>query len=576
MSKPTRAKSTYMNAPAQERHTVAYTGTAESSPHMDGHATLAPGMIIEGRYRIEEQLGEGGMASVYRARQIEIGAPVAIKVLHPWLLAVPGAAEGFLLEARAISRIRHRNIVMVSDFGRIGGRTPFMVMEDLHGEDLFDHISRHGPLPWPRVRAIALQLCEGLTAVHAAGVIHRDVKPENCFLVDHGGDDDFVKLIDFGVAKAIEARAKMETESGLLRVPLQSSGALAGTPDFMAPEEVYERPLDHRVDIYSLGATLFVLLTGHTLFEGESVDDTIMHHALTPPPAPSSLDPMIPPAVDALILRALAKDPEDRYADMYAFARAIEAVPGRPERDHGERTVIHAVMDEPTFGSSIAAFGSSISLLRRKRRPKAAFVTAAAALAVATLTLAHATLEENAGLAWSRDATPPALVAQLSVPAALEHYAKATAASPENPTPAPTDRAPESMYSMTSSSLRFDAQEPAVEAAPPEEVPVPEVAEAPATETAFEAPPPKTTKRTRQVAKPKRTSGRDLPTLGTTTAKPKPRAHDVTPFLVVHGIDDAPDTHATPARRSETSESPAPADTQARRASPLKNPYAGS
>src|SRR5690606_24730638 len=105
----------------------------------------------------------------------------------PWLLAVPGAAEGFLLEARAISRIRHRNIVMVSDFGRIGGRTPFMVMEDLHGEDLFDHISRHGPLPWPRVRAIALQLCEGLTAVHAAGVIHRDVKPENCFLVDHGG-----------------------------------------------------------------------------------------------------------------------------------------------------------------------------------------------------------------------------------------------------------------------------------------------------------------------------------------------------------------------------------------------------
>jgi len=390
---PSRAKSTYLGAPSGARQTVAYTGAANSSPELDRGALLLPGIIVEGRYQIEQELGHGGMASVYRARHIEIGATVAIKVMHPRLLSIPGAAEGFLLEARAISRIRHHNVVTVSDFGRIGGRTPFMVMEHLHGEDLFDCVSREGPLPWSRVRAIALQLCEGLHAVHSAGLVHRDVKPENCFLVAESHIPDFVKLIDFGVAKALETRAKQETEKGLCKRPLQSSGAVAGTPDFMAPEEVSSHEIDHRVDVYSLGATLFVLLTGRALFHCDSVRETILSHARKQAPAPSSLRPGLPPEVDALILRALAKSPKDRFADMRAFARAVEAIRPREVLDlDAEQTLLQ-----------MHAEGSSVALPRvigRQRWWIAA--VAAACTGVATVAAASHVPDDAAALILER------------------------------------------------------------------------------------------------------------------------------------------------------------------------------
>lgn len=581
----TRAKSTYLNASAQARQTVAYTGLGDSSPFMDRAAALSPGEIVEGRYRIEEELGEGGMASVYRGRHIEIGAEVAIKVLHPRLLSIQGAAEGFLLEARALSRIRHRNVVSVSDFGRIGGRTPFMVMESLQGEDLFELVAREGALSWTRARALALQLCEGLAAVHATGIIHRDVKPENCFLVDDGEDHDFVKLIDFGVAKAIGGLAKVETERGLVKVPLQSSGTLAGTPDFMAPEEIYERALDHRVDVYSLGATLFVLLTGHTLFEGSaSADETLLHHALTPPPAPSTYRPELPPSIDALLARALAKDPDDRFADMLAFARAIESIPGDPRVSPEERTIIHdapiaeiataakptdpaeesRVLDRSRFEDSLP----SSLLLYRRRSPwrGVAAVTAVVALAVAgVVTFAGASPVRDPWLArlgvssWS--SAPALLAKQIHIPGELLQASSAPRHIEEPALSSAT------MLAMPTSTLGFvdalgfaapstendrEGVDPLADADPPEE---------PSSE--FQNPSTPSTKesRTRPRASRRARSAKELPTISP-AEKARPSA-TTNPFLNVELDPKAKgqlESDSVPSR-------PVPSG-------PLKNPYA--
>lgn len=306
---------------AEPRHsTVAY------AANPDGNL-LPLGMLVNGRYRIERVLGAGGMATVYLARHTEIGARLAIKVLHRSLAENTSAAEHFLNEARGVSRIQHPHVVAVSDYGKLDDGVPYMVMEYLNGEDLESILTRDGPLPWSRVRTIARQICEALGAAHLQGVVHRDVKPQNCLRQEHAQFGDFIKVLDFGIAQVGED-AQLSS-SRWARTPR----SIVGTPEYMAPEVGAGGEVDHRADVYSLGVTLFSLLTGRLPFESKDAWEQIEQHQTVDPPAPSAVAPpevLIDPRVDALVLRAMAKKPSDRYPSMASFAEAIDAIPAQP------------------------------------------------------------------------------------------------------------------------------------------------------------------------------------------------------------------------------------------------------
>lgn len=297
---------------------------------------LARGDLVADRYRVDQRIGCGGMASVYLAHHVEIEAAVAIKVLDPELAAMRGTAERFLLEAKASSIVHHPNVVAISDFGRLDDGLPYIVMEYLVGEDLEDVLRRTGPMPWSRVRAIALQVCAALQAAHDVGVIHRDVKLQNCFRQAGSGGQDFIKVLDFGIAKVTED--VLADRRALART---TEGIVVGTPDYMAPEQGRRGTVDHRADIYSLGVVLFHLVTGRLPFTAQHPVEQMAQHIYEAPPVPSELRPDLDPRVDAVILRALEKNPDDRYASMQELAEAIERI-------ETSSTAVLAVSSQPS------------------------------------------------------------------------------------------------------------------------------------------------------------------------------------------------------------------------------------
>ena len=277
-----------------------------------GHAVDLAGKVIDGRYRIDELIGEGGMGKVYLAEHIDIGKRVAIKVLHLVYGSMPDLVERFRREARAASRIGHPHIVDVTDSGTTEDGAVYFVMEYLEGIELASAIDRQGALDVTRVFRIATQICRAVAAAHAVGIIHRDLKPENIFLTMRSGTSDFVKVLDFGIAKssgAEEARDKR----------LTSPGMAMGTPEYMAPEQAAGRPADERCDIYSLGAILYEALTGCPPYEGENFMEILTKKATLDPPAPSTLRRDLPAPVEELVVRAMARDPDDRPPSMEAF-----------------------------------------------------------------------------------------------------------------------------------------------------------------------------------------------------------------------------------------------------------------
>jgi serine/threonine protein kinase len=302
--------------------TVSLDNNAEEPPGDDPNA-VGPGTRLDGRFVLVRLLGEGGMGRVYLATDTSNGAEVAVKVLSDDR-PIPNAAARFQREARAIARIEHDNVVRVDHVGASPKGGLYYVMEHLQGEDLAELLEREGRLPWPRVLHFALQVCDGLQAAHERGVVHRDLKLENCFRVTRGDDRDFVKILDFGVAKLLRPDPEQSDR-------LTNTGATLGTPAYMAPELCRGREIDHRVDVYALGVMLYELLTGELPFTGEGFLDVALQHMHEPPPslavhlAPSE----IPPGLDAVIERALAKSRDDRVPTMAAFARALRSV-GEP------------------------------------------------------------------------------------------------------------------------------------------------------------------------------------------------------------------------------------------------------
>ncbi|NVB41115.1 serine/threonine protein kinase [Pseudenhygromyxa sp. WMMC2535] len=292
----------------------AEAGEGSHAGKKDGHDPD----LLGGCYQLLRPLGAGGMSEVYLARHERIGKQVAIKVLADKHRGKAVLVERFLLEARATAQVDHPNVIDISDFGETPQGAPYFVMEYLEGESLGETLRREGPLPWPRVAHFLLQIAEGLAAAHDLGVVHRDLKPDNCIRVSAEGDPDFIKIIDFGVAKLLGEQA---TESGRLT----KTGIVVGTPEYVAPEQAQGQEVDHRVDIYALGVLMTELLTGKLPFTGESYVEVLMAQSYDPAPRFAELAPSVevPDGVEAIARKALQKQPDHRFESMAAFAEAI-------------------------------------------------------------------------------------------------------------------------------------------------------------------------------------------------------------------------------------------------------------
>jgi eukaryotic-like serine/threonine-protein kinase len=282
---------------------------------IDGTALREPddafvGRTIAGRYLIEEELGSGGMGTVYRARHQVIGRSVALKFLEPSLVRNERQRKRFLGEARAANQINHEHIIDITDFGETEDGLVYMVMEYLEGRTLSDEIQL-GPMAARRALRIATQIARGLARAHELGVVHRDIKPANIYLVRRKADPDYVKLLDFGVAR-------IEHD---LRITGQ--GTIVGTPEYIAPEQIHTAAANPSADLYSLGCVLFEMLTGRLPFEGKTTI-LLVKHLNDPPPKPSSVLAGIPHEIDQLVLRLLQKQPSQRYRDAYHLIEALD------------------------------------------------------------------------------------------------------------------------------------------------------------------------------------------------------------------------------------------------------------
>jgi serine/threonine protein kinase len=287
------------------------------------------GTVLDGRYRLLRLLGSGGMGAVFEAEQTTLRKRVAIKILDPRLGQNPRHVERFLREAQAASKIRNMHVVDIADFGQVPGGSVYYVMELLDGRDLHHVLREMGRMPWPRAKSILLQMAHALEAAHDQDVVHRDVKPANCVILRDPDDPDrdFVKVVDFGIAKIFE-----EDAPGLTR-----PNEIMGTVAYMAPEQALCRPVDVRTDVYSLGVVAFELLAGRVPFVSDHAYDVLDMHCKAPPPSLVSLNPEVTPTVDAVVQRALQKDPKDRYQSMHAFEQALRSVGDDGHRLVGDR-----------------------------------------------------------------------------------------------------------------------------------------------------------------------------------------------------------------------------------------------
>jgi serine/threonine-protein kinase len=288
---------------------------------------------ILGNYKLLSVMGRGGMGTVYRAEHVYIGKPFAVKILHNRYVRHDEAVERFLREARAASSINHPNIVDVTDFGKLPEGVVYFVMEHLEGRSLEDLLERDGPVQLHRAINIVNQMASALAAAHEKDIVHRDLKPENVMLIkrpgrrevvrtdgrdDHGkvrfviekeGDFDFVKLLDFGIAKV-----QGTNESARMT----AANTIFGTPEYMSPEQARGLPVDHRADVYALGIMFYDMLTGKVPFSAEASVDVLHQQVNARPIPPSQVAPHaeITPAAERLILRSLEKDPAKRQQSM--------------------------------------------------------------------------------------------------------------------------------------------------------------------------------------------------------------------------------------------------------------------
>ena len=386
------------------------------------------GQVLADRYHVVRKLGEGGMGQVYLAEHVKMGRKSAIKVMSPSMVHDPDAVARFNREAANASRISHPNVCAVYDFGETPEGLIYLAMEFIEGEPLTELLAREGELPVARAGAIFLQVADALQAAHDLGIVHRDLKPDNVMLSRGRDGTDVVKVVDFGIAKAVGGR---DTQK------VTKTGLVVGTPEFMSPEQLAGDPVDGRSDLYALALVFFKMLTGELPFAGTTAQDTMVQRLTDEPAKLSEVRPDLrfPPGLQATLDTALARSPAERYQSTGKFANDVAAVLGlqrgarlspfppatRPDADLDARTEL--------LRRSAAMSSARMAPPRRKRRlvgiVAAAVVilgAAGAALALrggakAVDTRVRADTTRRVAVVPARDTTTPPPPAPAPVPA---------------------------------------------------------------------------------------------------------------------------------------------------------------
>lgn len=283
------------------------------------------GTVLLERVRIERPIARGGMGKVYYGEQVRMKRPCAIKILDPRMGGESDIAEftrRFLLEASIAAKLTHPNVVTIFDYGETADGSCFIAMEYLEGRSLSEELKAVGRMPPERAIHIVRQVARALREAHALGVVHRDMKPGNVYLVKRDDDDDVVKVLDFGLVKdnaAAEAQEQQHTQFG----------QIMGSPRYMAPEQVQGKAVDGRTDIYSVGAMLYTMLAGRPPFDKASELAILMAQVSEKPPPIASVAPdvVLPPGLEAVVMKCLAKNPDDRYASMEELINALKLRP---------------------------------------------------------------------------------------------------------------------------------------------------------------------------------------------------------------------------------------------------------
>ena len=312
---------------------------------------LRPGMVFDSRYEILAPLGQGGMGIVYQARDRSLDEVVAIKILRPDFAQDPRMAERFKSEIRLARRVRHRNVCAIHDYGEDQGLF-YISMEFIEGVDLKRLLRERGAFAAPEAYDVAIQIAEGLQAVHEAGIIHRDLKTPN-IMRDAAG---IARLMDFGIAKREGDGARTAT------------GFIVGTPEYMSPEQAQGQRVDFRSDVYALGIVVYEIFTGSVPFRGDTPISTILKHLHDPPPLDPPQATAIPPAVRSVLGRCLAKDPADRFASARDVADALRGARSPSGR---QQPVPTAALEAPTLESPTLAAAPAPAPSPQPRRPRA-------------------------------------------------------------------------------------------------------------------------------------------------------------------------------------------------------------
>ncbi|MBO0799455.1 MAG: serine/threonine protein kinase, partial [Blastocatellia bacterium] len=286
----------------------------EGHPRETSWYGLSAGTVLADRYRIERLISRGGMGAVFEATQLGLDRAVAIKVLLPTLSRDDKVQERFRREARSVASLHHPNIIQVYDYG-ISDFGPYIVMEYLRGQGL-RQLLRRGPLAIERALELTEQVCSAVSAAHSKGIIHRDLKPDNIIIEEQSNGEVTAKVLDFGVAKIREAQQE-ESEMNL------TGANIIGSPAYMSPEQSMGLELDARSDIYSLGIVLYEMLTGSTPFGKASSPAMLVHQINSHPPQMSEFRSEITPALEFVVMKALAKDRDLRFATAHEFAHAL-------------------------------------------------------------------------------------------------------------------------------------------------------------------------------------------------------------------------------------------------------------
>jgi hypothetical protein len=310
-------------------------------------ALVAPGAIVAGKYRLDAVIGEGGMGAVWSATHTGLGTAVAIKFISKEFVSSADALRRFDAEAKAAAQLRSRHVVQVFDNGALEDGTPYIAMELLRGENVYARVHRGGPVALPESVEILAQCAKALARAHAAGIIHRDIKPDNIFIAQPSDEEPLlVKILDFGIAKF----ATGPNDHGATR-----TGAVLGTPLYMSPEQARGlKSIDHRTDIYSLGLVAYTMLTGNLAFSSESFGDLLLQICTAPLPSLCANAPWLPASMEAWFQRACAREPQYRFGSAQEFAEALRAAAGDP------RAAAAPLPMQPSTGAANPAHAVSV------------------------------------------------------------------------------------------------------------------------------------------------------------------------------------------------------------------------